>query len=501
MNREVMRVGRHELSTVCENLLQQDWELLTMVASDERDLPASAFVIRYFFAQNNLMKVIESSVPAAEPTYASVTRVTPAAAWYEREAFDLFGLYPIGHPDLRPLVLHEDWPQDVYPLRKDYPLHVAQPRVQGRDWDYPKVAGAGVFEVPVGPIHAGVIEPGHFRFQVMGDSVLHLEAKLFYKHRGLEKRAEGISLLQGRFLAERTCAVCSVSHALSYAHAVEQISATEVPTRARFLRSLFAELERLYNHIGDIGNLCAGIGFAYGSNHGARLKEQLMQLNDSLTGHRYLRGTIVPGGVARDLTEPHRRQLELELQDVKQQLHEIVEVIVHQDTVRNRFVNTGILSSQAARRLAAVGPAARASGIRTDARLHSPYDAYSELDFEIPTLFEGDVMARFQIRVLEVEQSFRIIEQILAALPAGLLQQALGDIPAFEYGIGITESARGANAHYVMSGKNGVIFRYRVRSASYANWPVVPQTVPGNIIADFPLINKSFELCYACCDR
>lgn len=472
-----------------------------MVASDERDLPENSFSIRYFFGQNNVIKVIESRVPQSEPTYASVTTVTPAAAWYEREAFDLFGLYPVGHPDLRRLVLHEDWPDDVYPLRKDYPLHETQPRVEGREWNYPKVEGAGVSEVPVGPIHAGVIEPGHFRFQVMGDSVLHLEAKLFYKHRGLEKRSEGLPLWQGRFLAERTCGVCSVSHALSYTHAVEQISGTEVPARARFLRTLFAELERLYNHVGDIGNICAGLGFAYGTNHGARLKEQLMQLNDRLTGHRYLRGTVMPGGVKRDLTESERRQLGVELKDVEHQLDEIVEAILHQDTVRNRLVNTGVLAVEAARRFAVVGPAARASGIRADARLQYPYDAYPDVDFEIPILSAGDALARFQIRVLEVEQSFRIISQVLAGLPAGPVERSLGDIPAFQYGIGITESARGENVHYVMSGKNETIFRYRVRSASYANWPVVPQTVPGNIIADFPLINKSFELCYACCDR
>lgn len=498
-----MIVEPHELPNACREVINKQGRFITMVATDESEFGIDRFVIRYIFAregQSELM-IIESVIPDSDPTYPSVTAVLPAASWAEREAYDLFGINPVGHPDLRRLVLHEDWPEGVYPLRKDYPLTKSQPRDATRGWTYPKVQGAGVFEVPVGPIHAGVIEPGHFRFQVMGDSVLHLEAKLFYTHRGIEKRSEGMSVHKGLYLAERICGVCSTSHALSYVQAIESIAGAKIPKRAAYLRVLFAEMERLYNHVGDIGNLCAGIGYAYGINHGARLKEQLMQLNDWVTDHRFLRGSIALGGVAKDITTEQLEHINVTLEQVDKALNEMVEQILSQDIVVNRFSNTGVLAEQVVRDLSAVGPTARASHYDLDARRDLPYAAYSELSFAVPLMTEGDVMARFQQRYLEVGQSFQIIDQVIENIPVGDIFVPIGDLPAHEFGIGITESPRGENVHFVMTGNNNTIYRYRVRSASYANWPAVPISVPGNIVPDFPLINKSFELCYACCDR
>jgi Ni,Fe-hydrogenase III large subunit/Ni,Fe-hydrogenase III component G len=496
-------VEPQELPEACAAIVRNEGRFITMVASDEKPLGTNRFVLRYLFAKpgTSELAVVESVVPEEHAAYASVTAAIPAASWAEREAHDLFGIRPLGHPDLRPLVLHEHWPAGVYPLRKDYPLTEMPEAVTTNRWTYPKVEGEGVFEVPVGPIHAGVIEPGHFRFQVMGDSVLHLEAKLFYKHRGIEKRSEGMSVNQLLFLAERICGVCSVSHALSYAQAVESIAATAVPERAKYLRVLFAELERLYNHVGDIGNMCAGVGYAYGINHGARLKERLMQMNDVVTGHRYLRGTITLGGVAEDVTEANLRYIDTTLRAVREELREIVEQILSHDIVVNRFAKTGVLPHQVVRDFAAVGPAARASGFDVDARRDLPYGAYPQLSFAVPVLAEGDVLARFKQRFLEAEQSFHLIEQVLRDLPDGNVRVSVGDVPPYTYGIGITESPRGENVHFVMTGPDNTIFRYRVRSAPYANWPAVPYCVPGNIVPDFPLINKSFELCYACCDR
>ncbi|MFB5191890.1 hydrogenase large subunit [Alicyclobacillus fastidiosus] len=493
----------HELPNACAPVINQHGRFITMVASDECERGIDRFVVRYLFAHDGKseLTMIESVLPGSDPTYASVSSIIPAASWAEREAYDLFGIRPIGHPDLRPLVLHEHWPEGVYPLRKDYPLTEMPARDTARSWSYPKVEGEGVFEVPVGPIHAGVIEPGHFRFQVMGDSVLHLEAKLFYTHRGIEKRSEGMKVTKGLYLAERICGVCSVSHALSYAQAIESIAGTKIPKRAEFLRVLFAEMERLYNHVGDIGNMCAGIGYAYGINHGARLKEQLMQMNDCIIGHRFLRGCIALGGVAEDITEEKFEHIRRTLEQVERELHEIVEQILSHDIVINRFANTGVLPEQVVRELSAVGPTARASNYDVDARRDLPYAAYSELFFDVPTLAEGDVLARFKQRFLEAEQSFRLVEQVIQSIPKGDIRVPIGEFPPNAYGIGITESPRGENVHFVMTGPNHTIYRYRVRSAPYANWPAVPFCVPGNIIPDFPLINKSFELCYACCDR
>jgi len=493
----------HELPKFCLEELHSGGRFITMVASDECELGLDRFVLRYIFAHEGKtdLTIIESVIPENDPTYTSVSSIIPAASWAEREAHDLFGIYPSNHPDLRPLVLHEHWPDGIYPLRKEYPLMRTQPRDDAHPWSYPKVEGEGVFEVPVGPIHAAVIEPGHFRFQVMGDSVLHLEAKLFYTHRGIEKRSEGMKVMKGLYLAERICGVCSVSHALSYAQAIEQISMTEVPRRAAFLRVLFAEMERLYNHVGDIGNMCAGIGYAYGINQGAQVKERLMQLNDFVTGHRFLRGSIAIGGVSEDLTEAHLTHIKAALQPIEKELNKIVEQILSHDIVMNRFSKTGTLPEQVARELAVVGPTARASNYDIDARRDLPYAAYAELSFAVPTSTGGDVLARFQQRFLEAIQSFRLIDQVIEHLPKGDIRVAMSELPTYVYGIGITESARGENVHFVMTGENNTIYRYRVRSAPYANWPAVPVCVPGNIIPDFPLINKSFELCYACCDR
>lgn len=474
-----------------------------MVASDERQLDPSGFVLRYVFAAAGepRLTVVECVLPESNPHYPSVSTMIPGASWAEREGADLFGLHPDGHPDLRPLVLHEHWPAGVFPLRKEYPLSETQARDTTRPWQFPKVEGDGVFEVPVGPIHAGVIEPGHFRFQVMGDSVLHLEAKLFYTHRGMEKRSEGMSVQKGLFLAERICGVCSVSHALSYAQAVEGIAGTRVPDRANFMRVLLAELERLYNHIGDVGNLCAGVGYAYGSSHGARLKERLMQLNDISTGHRFLRHSIALGGIAHDIPGAGLQVISETVREVQQDFHEIVEQILSSDIVVNRFSDTGVLTEDIVRDFAAVGPTARASNRDVDVRRDLPYAAYDQLSFRVPRSAKGDVLARFQQRVLEVDESCGLIQQVIQRIPAGAVRVPLGPLPAHTYGIGITESPRGENVHFVFTGDHDTIYRYRVRSAPYANWPVVPFSVPGNIVPDFPLINKSFELCYACCDR
>jgi Ni,Fe-hydrogenase III large subunit/Ni,Fe-hydrogenase III component G len=502
MKREVIKVDRHELPEAFKLYFKQKVRLMTMVASDEKELGVDRFVLRYVFSKDQLqISILETVIPESDPTFASLTQILPAASWYEREAHDLFGIQPLGHPDLRRLVLHEDFPQGVYPLRKDYPLQLKQPRVDDTPFSFPEVKGAGVFQVPVGPIHAGVIEPGHFRFQVMGDSVLHLEARLFYTHRGIEKRSEGMSLAKGLFLAERICGVCNVSHTISYAQAIEQIAGVKIPLRAKYIRTLINEMERLYNHVGDIGNICAGVGFAFGSNHSSRLKETLMQLNERMTGHRYLRGIITLGGVNRDLPSEQLDEIWQVVQEVESNIQEITNDILSNDIVVNRYRKTGILPTDVAEQFGTVGPAARSSNITADSRREHPYAAYPYLHFEIPTLEGGDVLARFRMRSLEIHQSVEIIRQVISQIPNGALRIQISHVPPYRFGIGISESPRGENIHFIMTGENNTIYRFRIRSASYANWIIVPSCAADNIIADFPLINKSFELCYACCDR
>lgn len=472
--------------------------LLTLVASDQRTINNSFGVNAVFvFVPEKIILEVVISVDAECPSFPSITPLFPSAHWLEREIKDMFGIIPQGHPDLRRLAVHPDWPEDVFPLRKDFNPESKVPRVPG-EIEFCPVEGEGIYQVPVGPIHAGIIEPGHFRFYAFGEDVINLQAQLFYTHRGVEKAAEGRYYKEVSLIAERVCGVCSCSHAVAYAQAIESLSGIDISYRAKYIRTILLEMERLYNHIGDIGNMCAGIGFAFGISRGAILKEEVMRKNLQLTGHRYLRGTVSPGGVKIDLALTDMIPW---LDELEKELKALTDVLLSSQGLLERMKATGILPLETAITLGAVGPAARASGVDRDLRRDLPYAAYGGLDFNIPLQEEGDVYCRLIQRIEESAETFKIIRQAVTEIPQGELMRKLPDLIPNQTAIGYTESARGANVHWVMTGENNSIYRYSVRSASHCNWPVLPLCVPGNIIPDFPLINKSFELCYACLDR
>jgi Ni,Fe-hydrogenase III large subunit/Ni,Fe-hydrogenase III component G len=498
----ILHIEKNNLPEVCLFLHDdKQGRLFTMVGSDEREINGN-FALYYVFTIDSLnhFVTVKTLVDPFDLTFPSVTLVLPAANWYEREVRDLLGLRPQGHPDPRPLVLHGDWPEELHPLQKDFPLDQQVPRVKSREVFMP-YDSEDVTEVPVGPIHAGIIEPGHFRFGTVGDTILHLDARLFFTHRGLEKASEGMSLRKALFLAERICGVCALSHSVSFAQAVERAGDVEIPPRAKYLRTLFLELERLYNHIGDVGNICAGFGFQVGVSQGARLKEELQQLNERITGHRYLRGVVGLGGVRIDITPQDCEEIANKLQYIKKEFSEVVNLLLTHDIAINRMTKTGILLLQHANDLEVVGVAARASGRQIDIRKSHPFAAYDQVQFQVPVFSEGDVLSRIRIRIEEVYQSLSIIEQVLKQLPNGAIQVGIPKLTPYRSAMGWCESPRGESVHWVMIGPNNTVYRYRVRSATYSNWPAVPLTMEGNIVPDFPLINKSFELCYACCDR
>ena len=473
--------------------------LLTMTGVDERDYNGH-FSVYTVFALPGENAMVETKVvlSAEDPTFPSVTPVFPAAHWLEREIRDMLGIVPYGHPDLRRVAVHPDWPKDVFPMRKDFLADTKVPRVEG-EMEFCTVEGEGIYQVPVGPVHAGIIEPGHFRFYTFGEDVINLQAQLFYTHRGVEKSAEGKHFLDVALVAERVCGVCSASHAVAYAQAIENLAGINAPLRARYIRTVLLEMERLYNHVGDIGNMCAGIGFAFGISRGAELKERLMRMNMSLVGHRYLRGTVVPGGVKIDIKDT--TDISWGLNDVKKELKELTDTMLNSQSLLDRMQTTGVLPTQAADELGATGPAARASAVSRDLRREFPYAAYRKVSFQVPVQHEGDVYCRFIQRMEECEQSFDILRQLFSNIPEGDLLVEISYLQPYHTAVGYTESARGANVHWVMSGPDNTVYRYMVRSASHCNWPVVPLCLPGNIVPDFPLINKSFELCYACLDR
>jgi len=484
--------------------------LATVVATDETATPDGDLKVRYVFeptapgAPDQFVTLL-ISVDAAHPEVPSLTTAVPAANWHEREMQDLFGIVSVGHPDPRPLVVHDGWPKGAFPLRKAFDGSQRVPVEPADEFPHLVAEGEGVFEIPVGPIHAGIIEPGHFRFTSVGETVLNLDARLFYTHRGLEKRMEGLSPLDAFYVAERICGVCSVAHGLGYCEALEQIADVDAPPRARLIRSIALELERLYNHVGDVGNVCAGASFHYGTAAGMRLKERLQQMNERLAGNRFLRGLVVPGGVRLDLTDDLLGLLAVTLQDTLAGLDSLMARIEANPSVVDRLDDTGILQHQAALDLAVAGVAARASGVDRDARRDHPHGAFAgpePLDLRVATASEGDAMARVTVRALEARESIRLVGELVRRLEPGPLQVALIEpLPSGRIGISAIESARGEAVHWLRIDAAGRVERYHLRSPSYHNWPAVVLAAETAIVPDFPLVNKSFELCYSCTDR
>lgn len=500
--RWVLLVDKREVPAIGEHLIREHQAVLaTIVGTDERPLGRGFRMYHLFnLAEHGAYVTLVSDVAAEHVGFPSIALAVPAANWAEREIADLLGLIPVGHPDARRLVLFEDWPEGLHPLRKDFAASTEVPRLQAA-MELPRIEGEGVFEVPVGPVHAGIIEPGHFRFSVDGEHIINLEARLFWKHRGLEKRAEGRSAEEVLMIAERVCGACSFSHALAYSEAIETLAGSVVPERARYLRVVAAELERLYNHAGDVAGALTDVAYSVGSAHGVRLRETLLGLNEAVAGNRLLMGFNALGGVRRDLSPGLARYVVETLDAVRRDFAELMEIVQHDESVLDRFETTGILTAQVATDLGVVGPPARACGIDRDVRRDRPYAAYDRLRFPVPLERRGDVLARVRVKAAEFIASIGLIKQAIAQMPAGPIHESIGPLPAERWAFGATESARGENLHWVMTDGEGRIFRYKVRSASYMNWPALPQAVLGNIVPDFPLVNKSFNLCYSCTDR
>lgn len=332
--------------------------------------------------------------------------------------------------------------------------------------------------------------------------MLQLDAKLFFTHRGIEKSMEGLAPREALPRAERVCGACSIANTWSFCQAVEKISGVQVPRRAEIIRTLLSEIERITNHVGDIGNIPAGVGFQPAISLGARLKERLMRLQERIAGNRFLRGMIVLGGVSMDITPELADNILAAIGETEKGVDDMAALFAQQENFQNRIRTTGIVRQQTAKDLAMVGVGARASGYAHDSRKDFDYGVYSSLNFAVRTQSGGDVAARLQQRLDELAESFSMVRQLI-----GMLQQekaeSLTVTMEFKAGeaYGISESARGSNFWYVAMDEAGMIDRVFIRSASYPNWPALTIAVQGDIIPDFPLINKSFELCYACIDR
>ena len=429
--------------------------------------------------------------------FPSITPHIHAAQWYEREIRDMFGLIANGHPDLRRLVRHEHWPKGTHPLRKDFMWNTVLERQQGQ-YAFRHIEGEGVFEVPVGPIHAGIIEPGHFRFSVAGEPVLQLEIRHFWKHRGVEKLFENLSLGTGVALAEKVSGDTSFGHSLCYCQAAESLLGIEIPPRARYLRTLFLELERLHNHLGDVGAICNDTAYTLAHAHCSRMKEQIMQLNDRLTGSRFLRAVNRVGGIAVDLDAAQLGQVVAELNQIEKDFTELESIIFLNASLTDRLETTGVLNERTAFDHGVVGVVGRASNINRDIRRDRPFAAYDDLQVNVALYRYGDVRARMRVRMDEIHESIRLIREVHTRVPQGSIMAPSTRVPvAGEWALSAVEGWRGEILYFIMAGQDGAIHRCKVRDPSFVNWPAIQFAVLGNIIPDFPLINKSFNLSYA----
>lgn len=402
---------------------------------------------------------------------------------FEREIYEEHGILPEGHPWLKPLRRHGDLEPPGQNAAPPYPFF--------------SVTGQGIHEVAVGPVHAGVIEPGHFRFQCHGEKVLHLEIQLGYQRRGAESLLLAASPARRLAIAESIAGDTAIGHGLAYAMAIEALAGCEVPAVALLLRGIALELERLHNHVGDLGALCNDVGYLPGSAWFGRLRGEFLNLLMELSGSRFGRGLIRPGGVRFGLTEHQRDDFMRRIDRVRKDLESVAALTLDTPSVQSRFESTGVITKKTAEDIGLVGVAARASGCARDVRRDHPFGIYRIQPIEMASADTGDVMARARVRWEEIEHSLRYVRARLSELPSGELAQTMGALPKSSLSVSMVEGWRGETVHILVTDERGELCRYKVVDPSIHNWLGLAMAVRGNTIFEFPLCNKSFNLSYA----
>lgn len=527
-NAGIFEVSLSQIRVVARDLQSKNLSLRLITATDERK-EHGCFKIWYIFASPKESAFIIPFIQLKNTEeFPSLSSVFHESGNYERKIRTFFGLIPIGHPDSRPIILHENWPANVYPLRKDVPCNTRPKESHGiepllnkdsqrnekksslpsdktgkhgempRVYQFQEVGGEGIYEIPVGPIHAGIIEPGHFRFSVAGEEIISLEPRLGFTHKGSEKLFETLPPHDMVRLSEKISGDSSFSHSLAFCQALEALSETTPPKRAQYLRVIYAELERLANHCGDIGAIMIDTGFNFGGAQGARLREMIMQINERLTGSRFLRRVNVCGGVTKDIGTKEQNMLAKDLAYWLNDFSEVIKIAENSASLINRLKGTGVLSYEIATNHGATGIAAKAVGLKNDARVDFPYAAYDELRLDtVETEESGDVYARFRIRVKEVFTSIKLIERALQALPEGpMSEKNAGIFKKNAIAISVVEGWRGEILYFVKTDSRGSIERVAPRDPSFVNWTLLGYAGVNNVVPDFPLINKSFNLSY-----
>src|SRR5258708_1519700 len=495
-------VGDSDVRALTEYLRSEFEARLVTVFAEDRRSAEDVFFNYYVFERKGDTRylIVRAPVGADHPEFLSLSAELPAVNWQEREIQDWFGLKAVGHPNPRRVALHDNWP-DVHPLRKDFPLETVLPPFEGERHIYRPALGEGVFQVPVGPVHAGTIEPGHFNFAVAGEPILYLQLRMFYTHKGTEKLFEKLPIHKAVFLAESISGDSAFSHGAAFCPAVERAAGIEVPLRALVMRTILLDLDGTCNHVADIGAIATDVGFVIANAHASRLKEMLFALNEQLTGSRLLRGMICVGGVRRGWDTAQLDALDQAMESFAREFEDLTGLIESSESTRDRLEQTGVLRPEKARDLGIVGVAGRASGIDLDMRRDHAYAAYARYPFRVPVYQVGDVLHRMQVRIDEVSESLSIIRRAAEEGLEGEFRVPVGAIPTGRCALSAVEGWRGEIIHWIRTGPDNRLGRCNINDPTLTNWPALVEAVQGNIIADFPVINKSFNLSYSGTDR
>ena len=526
-----------DLLPICQDVSDGGGRLVALWGSDVRER-CNGFALHVALVNEAGLICLSMALDAVQPVYPDISRIFPAASRMQRAAYDLLGIYAHEGHDHRKWVRHGAWHSGSFPLRKDFdaaqsraPLSNSLSKTTSHStrlqetaaeslvipqagertnekgnleslepdaYPFVQVEGQGVHEIPVGPIHAGTIEPGHFRFSVVGEKVLRLEERLGYTHKGIEKRFESMTLQQGAKLAGRVSGDSTVAYAWAYAMAAESIAAVTPPDRALWLRALFLERERIANHLGDLGDLGNDVALSFGFAQFWILKEQVLRNNAALFGHRYLMDKIVPGGVAADLTESGKQTLRDECTMLEREVRLLRGIYEEHAGMQDRFIAAGRVEPKLAAQLGLCGLAGRASAQAWDARVQFACAPYDRLDVQMATYRNGDVAARVIVRFDELFESLRLQREILDHLAHdGELATPLEKLRGNGFGVGMVEGWRGEVLVAIHTDAQGNLMRVHPHDPSWQNWPVVEHAIMGNIVPDFPLINKSFNLSYS----
>jgi Ni,Fe-hydrogenase III large subunit/Ni,Fe-hydrogenase III component G len=489
------QVNRSQWQRAARVVREGGGRLVALWGSDNRDRNRT-FSVYAAYATSTGLVVLELPVPAAAPAFPSIAEVFPGALRMQRALDDLLGVRADGAADLRPWLRHGAWREGEYPLRHDFDAHAERVNAPD-DSPFVRVEGDGVHEIAVGPIHAGIIEPGHFRFSVVGEKVLRLEARLGYTHKGVDRRFADFDLATGHRLAGRLSGDSTVAFAWAYAQAAESLLRIEAPARAAWLRALMLERERVANHLGDLGALGNDAALGFALSQFMRLKEDWLRMSDAAFGHRFMMDRIVPGGVERDVEAGMASRFAAQADAIEAEVRRFQNVFDEHSGLQDRFITAGRVTPELARTLGLAGLAGRASAQGFDLRCDFPCAPYDRLGVKKVVHSNGDVATRVKVRFEELYESLRLVREIVAAMPAGETRIALPQAAPGAIGFGWVEGWRGEVLVALEAGEAGRIRRGHAHDPSWQSWPVLEHAVIGNIVPDFPLINKSFNLSYS----